>query len=50
MKNPMRPQRRQKELMMRKGLKWENWLVYGEDSEKLYIISKNSSRKITLKK
>lgn len=50
MKNPRKPTRAQKEIIVEVGLDWHTWLVLGEDNISLTLISKKSSRrKVILK-
>ena len=50
MKNPKKPTRAQKKIMVGAGLDWHTWLVVEEDNISLTLISKKSGRrKVVLK-
>ena len=50
MKNPRKPTRAQKKIIVEAGLDRNTWLVLGEDNISLTLISKKSSRrKVILK-
>ncbi len=42
------PNRREKELMTKNGLKWKNWLVDETDNDSITVISKNSGIRRTI--
>lgn len=50
MKNPRKPTRAQKKIMIDAGLDWHTWLVVGEDNISLTLISKKSGRRRVLLK
>ena len=50
MANLRKPTRDQKEIMKEHGLKWENWLVKGEDNNTLVVVNRESGRKRVLLK
>ena len=41
---------RQKKILKENGLKWENWLVKGEDNNTLVVVNRESGRKRVLLK
>ena len=45
MKQPRKPVLREKRILSAIGLKPENWVVYKEDSDYLYVVHKLSGRK-----
>lgn len=50
MKNPRKPTRAQKKIIVGAGLDWHSWLVLAEDNISLGLISKKSGkRKVVLK-
>lgn len=49
-KNPRKPTRAQKKIIVEAGLDWHTWLVLDEDNISLTLISKKSGkRKVVLK-
>lgn len=50
MKQPKKPTRDQKELMTKRGLIANNWMVIADSKTELEVISKRSGRRRTLEK
>ena len=50
MANLKKPTLRQKKILKENGLKWENWLVKGEDNNTLVVVNRESGRKRVLLK